>query len=73
MCLYGSEDDVNSRRKSVPKDAGNISVQELVSWAEDEATLGSLAEEETIIGSIAIDDDICVTGVVAKGKGLADK
>ncbi|GJR15637.1 hypothetical protein Tco_0798289 [Tanacetum coccineum] len=73
LCLYGSEDDVNSRRKSVPKDAGNISVQELVSWAEDEAALGSLAEEETIMGSIAIDDDICVTGVVDKGKGLADK
>ncbi|GJX64329.1 hypothetical protein Tco_0298672 [Tanacetum coccineum] len=73
LCLYGSEDDVNSRRKSVPKDAGNMSVQELVSWAEDEAALGSLAEEETVMGSIAIDDDICVTGVVDKGKGLADK
>ncbi|GJV90054.1 hypothetical protein Tco_1533992 [Tanacetum coccineum] len=73
MCLYGSEDDVNSRRKSVPKDAGNMSVQELVSWAEDEAALGSLAEEETVMGSIAIDDDICVTGVVDKGKGLAEK
>ncbi|GKE52612.1 hypothetical protein Tco_1487768, partial [Tanacetum coccineum] len=73
LCLYGSEDDVNSRRKSVPKDVGNMSVQELVSWAEDEAALGSLAEEETIMGSIAIDDDICVTGVVDKGKGLADK
>ncbi|GJR45922.1 hypothetical protein Tco_1314025 [Tanacetum coccineum] len=73
MCLYGSEDDGNSRSKSVPKDAGNMSVQELVSWAEDEAALGSLAEEETVMGSIAIDDDICVTGVVDKGKGLADK
>ncbi|GJX26061.1 hypothetical protein Tco_0232357 [Tanacetum coccineum] len=72
MCLYGSEDVVNSRRKGVPKDAGNMSVQELVSWAEDEAALGSLAKEETVMGSIAIDDDICVTGVVDKGKGLAD-
>ncbi|GJZ02083.1 hypothetical protein Tco_0520044 [Tanacetum coccineum] len=73
MCLYRSEDGVNSRRKSVPKDAGNMSVQELVSRAEDEAALGSLAEEETVMGSIAIDDDICVTGVVDKGKWLADK
>ncbi|GJU25678.1 hypothetical protein Tco_1164299 [Tanacetum coccineum] len=73
MCLYGSKDDGNSRSKSVPKYAGNMSVQELVSWAEDEAALGSLAEEETVMGSIAIDDDICMTGVVDKGKGLAEK
>ncbi|GKD89853.1 hypothetical protein Tco_1365360, partial [Tanacetum coccineum] len=45
MCLYGSEDDGNSRSKSVPKDDGSIS----------------------------IDDDICVTGVVDKGKGLSNK
>ncbi|GKA79403.1 hypothetical protein Tco_0785999 [Tanacetum coccineum] len=43
--LYGSEDDVNSRRKSVPKDVGNMSVQELVSWAEDEAALGIMEYE----------------------------
>ncbi|GKD25517.1 hypothetical protein Tco_1231731 [Tanacetum coccineum] len=56
LCLYGSEDDVNSRRKSVPKDAGNMSVQELVSWAEDEAALG-------------IDKG---KGLADKGKGLVD-
>ncbi|GJW77844.1 protein kinase, ATP binding site-containing protein [Tanacetum coccineum] len=49
--------------KTFTKDAGNMSVEELVSWAEEEATMASKA----------CDDDINVTSVVNKGKGLADK
>ncbi|GJV64341.1 hypothetical protein Tco_1475169 [Tanacetum coccineum] len=63
MCFYGSEDDVKSRRKTVSKDAGNMSVEELVSWVEEEAAMASKASN----------DDICVTSVLNKGKGLADK
>ncbi|GKD24287.1 hypothetical protein Tco_1230501, partial [Tanacetum coccineum] len=62
-CFYGSEDEVKSRRKTVTKDVGNMSVEELVSWVEEEATMASKA----------CDDDISVTSVVDKGKGLADK
>ncbi|GJV40003.1 hypothetical protein Tco_1418443 [Tanacetum coccineum] len=40
-----------------------MSVEELVSWAE----------EEIVMASKACDDDISVTSVVDKGKGLADK
>nr|GEX09372.1 pentatricopeptide repeat-containing protein [Tanacetum cinerariifolium] len=42
---------------------GNISVEELLSWAG----------EETIMASKGCNDDICVTSVLDKGKGLADK
>ncbi|GJU53462.1 hypothetical protein Tco_1227176 [Tanacetum coccineum] len=60
---YGKiHDDVKSRRKTVTKDVGNMSVEELVSWAEEEAAMASKAS----------DDDICVTSVLDKGKGLAD-
>ncbi|GKB38138.1 pentatricopeptide repeat-containing protein, partial [Tanacetum coccineum] len=52
-----------SRRKTVTKDAGNMSVEELLSWAEEEAAMASKG----------CDDDINVTSVVDKGKGLADK
>nr|GEV95420.1 pentatricopeptide repeat-containing protein [Tanacetum cinerariifolium] len=44
-------------------DAGNMSVEELVSWAE----------ETTTMASKPCDDDISVTSVVDNGKGLADK
>nr|GEV04729.1 pentatricopeptide repeat-containing protein [Tanacetum cinerariifolium] len=63
LCFYGSGDEVKSRRKTVTKDAGNMSVQELVSWAE----------EEVVMASKTCDDDISVTSVVDKGKRLADK
>ncbi|GKD05075.1 hypothetical protein Tco_1180049, partial [Tanacetum coccineum] len=49
--------------KTFTKDAGNMSVEELVSWAEEEAAMASKS----------CDDDISVTSVVNKGKGLADK
>ncbi|GKE03374.1 hypothetical protein Tco_1395392 [Tanacetum coccineum] len=49
-------------KETVTKDAGNISVEELVSWAKKEAAMASKAS----------DDDICVTSVLDKGKGLAD-
>ncbi|GKE53508.1 hypothetical protein Tco_1488664, partial [Tanacetum coccineum] len=62
MCFYGSGDDVKSRRKIATKDASNMSVEELVSWVEEEAAMTSKAS----------DDDICVTSVLDKGKGLAD-
>ncbi|GJV70511.1 hypothetical protein Tco_1490506 [Tanacetum coccineum] len=62
MCFYGSEDDLKPR-KIVTKDAGNMSVEDLVSWAEEEAAMSSKAS----------DVDICVTSVLDKGKGLADK
>ncbi|GKE22971.1 hypothetical protein Tco_1434483, partial [Tanacetum coccineum] len=58
---YGKiHDDVKSRRKTVTKDVGNMSVEELVSWAEEEAAMASKAS----------DDDICVTSVLDKGKGI---
>ncbi|GJS94050.1 hypothetical protein Tco_0801018, partial [Tanacetum coccineum] len=63
LCFYEFGDEVKSKRKTVTKDAGNMSVEELVSWAEEEATMASKA----------CDDDISVTSVVDKGKGLADK
>ncbi|GJQ88949.1 hypothetical protein Tco_0000088 [Tanacetum coccineum] len=50
-------------RKTVTKDAGNMSLEDLVSWAEEEAAMSSKAS----------DVDICVTSVLDKGKGLADK
>ncbi|GKC24600.1 hypothetical protein Tco_1026750, partial [Tanacetum coccineum] len=62
MCFYGSEDDLKSR-KTVTKDAGNMSVEELVSWAEEEAAMASKDS----------DVNICETSVLDKGKGLADK
>ncbi|GJR58359.1 hypothetical protein Tco_1500521 [Tanacetum coccineum] len=62
MCFYGSEDDLKPR-KTVTKDAGNMSLEDLVSWAEEEAAMSSKAS----------DVDICVTSVLDKGKGLADK
>ncbi|GKF19631.1 hypothetical protein Tco_0068269 [Tanacetum coccineum] len=49
--------------KTVTKDAGNMSLEDLVSWAEEEAAMSSKAS----------DVDICVTSVLDKGKGLADK
>ncbi|GJR58778.1 hypothetical protein Tco_1500940 [Tanacetum coccineum] len=63
ICFYGSGDEVKSRRKTVTKDAGNMSVEELLSWAKEEAAMASKG----------CDDDISVTSVVDKGKGLADK
>ncbi|GJY12323.1 pentatricopeptide repeat-containing protein [Tanacetum coccineum] len=63
LCFYGSRDEVKSRRKTYIKDAGNMSVEELVSWVEEEAA----------IASKACDYDISVTSVVDKGKWLADK
>ncbi|GJX34269.1 hypothetical protein Tco_0245826 [Tanacetum coccineum] len=63
QCELDSVDEVKSRRKTVTKDVGNMSVEELVSWAEEEAAMASKA----------CDDDISVTSVVDKGKGLADK
>ncbi|GKE75521.1 hypothetical protein Tco_1537562 [Tanacetum coccineum] len=63
MCFYGSGDEVKSRRKNYIKDAGNISVEELVSWDEEKADMASKAS----------DDDMSVNSVVEKGKGLADK
>ncbi|GJT03260.1 hypothetical protein Tco_0824429 [Tanacetum coccineum] len=60
--IHVSGDEVKSRRKTVTKDAGNMSVEELLSWAEEEA-----------MASKGCDDDISVTSVVDKGKGLADK
>ncbi|GJZ76685.1 pentatricopeptide repeat-containing protein [Tanacetum coccineum] len=62
MFFYGSEDDLKPR-KTVTKDAGNMSLEDLVSWAEEEVTMSSKAS----------DVDICVTSVLDKGKGLADK
>nr|GEY38428.1 hypothetical protein [Tanacetum cinerariifolium] len=62
-------DEVKSRRKTSIKDVGNIRVEELVSLAEEEATMTSKAR----------DDDISMTSVVDKGKrkmvdeGNADK
>ncbi|GJU72314.1 pentatricopeptide repeat-containing protein [Tanacetum coccineum] len=63
LYFYGSRDEVKSRRKTCIKDAGNMSVEELVSWVEEEAA----------IASKACDYDISVTSVVDKGKWLADK
>nr|GEV22593.1 putative ribonuclease H-like domain-containing protein [Tanacetum cinerariifolium] len=63
LYFYKSGDEVKSRRKTVTKDAGNISVEELVSWTE----------EEVAMASKTYDDDISMTSVVDKGKGLADK
>ncbi|GJT74558.1 hypothetical protein Tco_1041283 [Tanacetum coccineum] len=63
LCFYGSGDEVKSRRKNCIKDAGNMSVEELVSWDEEKADMASKAS----------DDDMSVTTVVDKGKGLADK
>nr|GEX77001.1 hypothetical protein [Tanacetum cinerariifolium] len=51
------------RRKNCIKDAGNMSVEELVNWAKEEADMASKA----------FDDDISVTSVVKKDKRLADK
>ncbi|GKG07582.1 hypothetical protein Tco_0330551, partial [Tanacetum coccineum] len=48
---------------TVTKDAGNMSLEELVNWAEEEAAMSNKAS----------DVDICVTSVLDKGKGLADK
>nr|GEV17216.1 pentatricopeptide repeat-containing protein [Tanacetum cinerariifolium] len=67
LCFYGFGDEVKSKRKTVRKDAGNMSVEELVSWAEEEATMTSKAKEKVY------DDDITMTSVVDKGKGLVDK
>ncbi|GKF91044.1 hypothetical protein Tco_0274745, partial [Tanacetum coccineum] len=41
ICFYGSGDEVKSRRKTVTKDAGNMSVEELLSWAKEEAAMAS--------------------------------
>nr|GEV31301.1 pentatricopeptide repeat-containing protein [Tanacetum cinerariifolium] len=60
---YDNGDEVKSRRKTCIKDASNMSVEELVSWAEEEAGMASKA----------CDDDIIVNSIVDKGKGLADK
>ncbi|GJX71772.1 pentatricopeptide repeat-containing protein [Tanacetum coccineum] len=62
MCFYGSEDDLKPR-KIVTKDAGNMSLEELVNWAEEEAAMSNKAS----------DVDICMTSKLDKGKGLADK
>nr|GEX79456.1 pentatricopeptide repeat-containing protein [Tanacetum cinerariifolium] len=53
-------DEVKSRRKTDRKYAGNMSVEELVSWAEEEATMTSKAKEKVC------DDDITMTSVVEK-------
>ncbi|GJV09958.1 hypothetical protein Tco_1351499 [Tanacetum coccineum] len=53
--------------KTVRKYAGNMSVEELVSWAEEEETITSKGKEKVC------DDDITMTSVVDKGKGLVDK
>nr|GEV24647.1 pentatricopeptide repeat-containing protein [Tanacetum cinerariifolium] len=50
-------------RKTVTKDAGNMRVKDLVSWAEEEAAMANKAS----------DVDIFVTSVLDKGKGLARK
>ncbi|GKC07599.1 hypothetical protein Tco_0999209, partial [Tanacetum coccineum] len=60
--LASSEDDLKPR-KTVTKDAGNMSLEDLVSWAEKEATMSSKAS----------DVDIWMTSVLDKGKGLTDK
>nr|GEW82496.1 pentatricopeptide repeat-containing protein [Tanacetum cinerariifolium] len=52
-------DEAKSRRKTITKDAGNMSVEELLSGAEEEAAMASKG----------CDDDISVTSVVDKGKG----
>nr|GEV53090.1 pentatricopeptide repeat-containing protein [Tanacetum cinerariifolium] len=48
VSFYGSDDDVKSRRKTVLKDAGNMSVEELVSLAEEEADMASKSSDDDI-------------------------
>nr|GEY08948.1 pentatricopeptide repeat-containing protein [Tanacetum cinerariifolium] len=48
-------DEVKSRRKTDRKYAGNMSVEELVSWAEEEATMTSKAKEK--VGEKYVDAD----------------
>ena len=72
MTVYVSDDEVESRKKPV-KDAGNMSVDELVAWAEEEATRSKQLDNSLGNGHSGSVSPYQGSGTLDKGSGTQNK